>query len=346
MAQSHEEIEACLAVGIPVLFYQGAQRKGAIHYRTAFRGWRKGAHIIVDRPAADTGAQATLREGMDCTLCFVREGSAWAMTTQVMSWDMSGAIQYARLRWPAAIESTQFRQGERVSVQVPCKLKNESGPVVMGTIEDLSLGGCGALVNTAVEKNARLALSCTLPDGTLVKDVWTIVRNCRARHQQHFLGLSFEEGQVAAVNDIAFFVTSQIERLRTGPAAARPRVLVIDTNEEQAGKIIRNLKRREISGFLAHNVVEGFYRLRSVPPSMVLIHQDNNDLPGADTTRLIRMAERNLHVHIVVYGGDESTARDAAKEAGADEYFPASPTLAPDLGAQVARRIQPDIPEA
>lgn len=340
--QSQEEIEACLTVGTPVIFYPGPQRKGVAHYKTVFRGWRRGTHIIADRPATETGVMANLREGMDCTLCFIREGKAWAFSTQVMSWDMSGPIQYTRLRWPLQIESTQFRQGERIEVSLPCKLRPEGGKMVMGTVEDMSQGGCGVHTVHMMEKGARVALSFTFPDGTGVHEVRTVIRNVRPRGNAFFLGLAFEEGQVAAVNDIAFFVTSRIERLRGGlfVTEAAPRVLIIDTNADRAGKILWNLNRRGVEGYIAHNVVEGFYRLRAVPPRMVVVGYDNADLPGSEVTRLIRSSETRRQLHILVYGGEDSAAEEAAKAAGADEHFPACPTLAPDLGAEIAKRVQ------
>lgn len=339
MELGREVLEQLLDVGTLAVFQLLAGHDEEPRYTTVFRGWHRGAHIVLDRPKAPGGAYASLHEGQECVVRFVREGLAYAFQSQVFDWDTRRASPYLRVVWPEKVYSVSFRRSQRIEIRLPCTLHQEGGSVAEAEILDLSTGGCRLRASQSFGEGSAVRLAFTLPDGTVVEGLEATVRSARKVAESEYLGCEFAGGENEVKMAIAFFVTSTLERRRMDVATAKvgQRVLVIDDNAATSKELRKQFEAHGCDVLLAANAVDGMYRLRMSPPSAVLVSQTLRNLPGADVCRLIKSLRDFAELLVYVYGGAGSGLEDAAREAGAKGYVPAGDTLAEDLAGQVLK---------
>ena len=340
MAQDAKEIEQYLSVGAAVLFHTDPNRKDSPRFKTFFRGWRKGSHLMLDRPKAPNGAFVALQEGQPCGIRFLREGEACAFDAQVIDWDTRRFNPYVRISWPREVDHVCFRKFERVKISVPCIVRLE-GNQHRGDIRDMSIGGCAIVTRDEFEREAVLSLDFELPDGTKMSGVEAVVRGVRECPEGHFLGCQFVEDQPAVESDLAFFVTMVLGREQNDAAqTGGRRILVADDNPKMSSRMKRSFEREGFEVVLAGNLVDAMYRLRMAQPRVVAVSEAFADLPGVALCRVLKN-NRDFHdMPVYVFGGSDGALPSQAEEAGATGYYAASVSLAPDMAREISQALK------
>lgn len=333
-------VERLLAVGAVAMLHSEPHRKDGPRFKTIIRGWRKGAHVLLDRPKHESGAFAALNEGQPCVIRYLHEGQACAFDTQVMDWDTRKHAPYMRVTWPTKVEFMSFRRYERVHLQVPVEVSASGGMPLAGELVDLSIGGAGVVVSATVAEGSRVQLNFTLPEGGKLENVAGLVKNVRPAKDGHFLGCEFIENQMAVESDIAFFVSRMIElqRQASGLQAGR-RVLIIAGDPAMSAKLRKQLERQHFDTVMAANLIDAFHRLRAAQPVAVVVDEALPDLAGTEVCRIIRQSSGIEGIQVFVYGGESDTFEAKAQEMGAAAAIAKSPGMAPDIAFAVSRQF-------
>ncbi|MCX5756966.1 MAG: PilZ domain-containing protein [Candidatus Hydrogenedentes bacterium] len=317
---AEQDFEPYLQVGCPVTFQSDPSDKAAPRFSTVIRGWRKPSYILMDRPRV-SGRFAVIHENQPCVVRFVRDGKACAFDTHVLDWDARMHNAYCRVEWPRAFQVVVFRQFERIKLDLPCDLligdDRESGEVV-----DLSIGGCRVATKALVPAHTSLSLSFVLPDGCPVERVQCEVQNVQPVGDVSHLGCKFVEGQICVESNVAFYITTILERTGVRSADAET-ILIIDIAPELALDIRRILQGRGYETLIATGIVDGLARLRLVPPGALLINATLGDLDGLLLTRLVRMTNGLESLPIFLYDGNDPGLDEKAKVLGASGSFSA-----------------------
>ena len=350
MPEQEKDVERFLVVGNAIMFHTEPNRKDGPRHKTVVRGWRKGDHILLDRPKSPLGGHVPLTENQPCVMRFLVEGRACAFDSYVLNWEVSRQHPCMRIRWPKSVQFVNFRKFERLRVQIPSTVQWAEGGATDEEILDISIGGCRIQSTHGSSEGSLLQMTFTLPDGTHLEGLKSRVCSVRQEGERFLLGCRFEEGQEYDVNDVAFFVTSTLDRQRFVESEARAvqRILIMDDNEEIGSRLKRRFEQRGFETLLAGNVVDGMCRLRLLPPCAVMVSQTMKDLPGLTICRIIRNLPEFKTTLLYLYGGEDSELPESAREAGADSYFPPVITMAPDLvlaASQVLAQRQPKVSE-
>jgi len=311
-----KDLEAYLNVGCPLVLHPEPFQASAPRYATRVRGWSKLSYLLIDRPRINNRF-AAIRENQPCIVRFLHNGLACAFDTIILDWDTRQYHSYCRISWPTNVETVSFRKFERVRAEIPCDFEynNEKHS---GIIEDISIGGCRVRTSVSVENDTLLKMDLSLPDGCILEQINAVVKNVRSVGEEFLLGCQFEEDQPEVESDIAFFVTTVLER---GEARTpdRLRIIIIDENRTIA-TVLRNLfEQKGMEVFSAACTVDGLSRLRLGSPDAVLISENMSDLPGIDSVRLIRATKGFETLPVYLYGGFLSA--EEVTKTGATFYF-------------------------
>lgn len=311
-----KDLEPYLNVGCPLVLHPEPFEASAPRYTTCVRGWSKSSYLLIDRPRINNRF-AAIRENQPCIVRFLYNGLACAFDTMVLDWDTRQYHSYCRIGWPTKFQTVSFRKFERVRAQISCSFLYGRNKYT-GTIEDISIGGCRIRTSCQTETNSRIELDLSLPDGCVLEQIQADVKNVRSVGGEFLLGCRFEEDQPEVESDIAFYVTTVLERgeVRT---TERPRILVIDDNRT-VSMVLRNLfEQKGIEVLPASATLDGLSMLRLSPPDALLISQRMTDLPGIDSARLIRATRGLENLPVFLYGGD--IPADEIAKAGVTLHF-------------------------
>ncbi len=335
-------MEMMFSVGLDVMVFVGPAKRNSPRYITVLRGWRKGSHIILDRPKVPEGSFVALQEGLRCTIQFVREGMACSFEAEVIDWDNRRFNPYLRLRWPSAMRSASFRRFERIKMNVPCTLLRE-GVQSEGKLSDLSAGGGSVRVDRAFPAGTLLDISFSLPDGCAVNKVRAIVRSVQSRGGHSVMGCEFEPGQEAVENDIAFYAMMALATLRGDMEGGGTVLRVLAAEHETALSldIRRVFEKAGFSVFVADNLVDAMYRLRMSAPVAVLVNQGFSDLAGTEFCRILKSNPDFAQMPVYVYGGKEAGLAKRVMQAGGAHYFPESAGLFETMANTLAKAHAP-----
>ncbi|MFP4500690.1 MAG: PilZ domain-containing protein [Candidatus Hydrogenedentota bacterium] len=340
MPLAYKDLERFLEIGNTFILHTAPSCKNGPRHKTVLRGWRKGAHLLLDRPKTDTGMFVALQEGQPCVFRFLYEGFACAFDAIILDWDTRRSNPYLRVQWPSQIQHLQFRKFERVKIQTEASISYGGSNRVAGEIRDISMGGCGVFTrNRPPEGIKEIGLSFSLPDGMHLENVVSEVRTARPAPSGYFIGCEFKAGQESVENDISFYVTTCLSRGGGIDSVGRS-VLVLESESDLAGRIRKNLERQNLDVFVAPTTIDGMCRLRTSAPDVLLISADMKDLPGIETCRLVKTTKDFDDLKVYVYGGDPATIEPQANKLGLDGYFPPSKTLAPDIAFEIGKSMK------
>ncbi|MCX5771566.1 MAG: PilZ domain-containing protein [Candidatus Hydrogenedentes bacterium] len=311
-----KDLELYLNVGCPLVLHPEPFAASAPRFTTCVRGWSKSSYLLIDRPRINNRF-AAIRENQPCIVRFLYNGLACAFDTMILDWDTRQYHSYCRISWPTKFQTVSFRKFERVRAQIPCSFQY-GGNRYTGLIEDISIGGCRIRTSCQMENNTTIEVDLSLPDGCVLEQIRAAVKNVRSAGSEFLLGCQFEEDQPEVESDIAFYVTTVLERgeVRT---TERQRVLIIDDNRTVA-MVLRNLfEQKGVEVLPASATLDGLSRLRLSSPDAVLISQRMTDLPGIESARLVRATKGLENLPIYLYGGD--IPPDEIKRAGVTLHF-------------------------
>lgn len=339
MSMEEKDIESFLEVGALLMFHTDPNRKDGPRYKTILRGWRKGAHVLLDRPKTDTGLFVAVQEAQQCVIRFIKEGQACAFDAIVIDWDARRNYPYLRITWPQSLQYVLFRKHERLKIELPCMVFFPDGTSSTGEIRDISAGGCGVVCtgSTPLELE-QLKLAFELSDGVRVEDVQTTVRSVRKTNDGAMYGCEFMPNQPRVQNDITFFVTSRLEWRRSGEKTTGVHVVLVGGDVDFVGRLRRGFERKNVEVVAAPGVVDALCQIRGTSTQALLVAEDLRDLPVANLCRLVRLTHGLERLPLFVFGGN-GNARDSLLESGATGYFPASPSLAPDMVFEIGKAL-------
>jgi len=320
MSSRITEVEGLLAVGLPAIFHPEPNRKDSPRYHAFIRGWQEGQYVFLELRMG-TNRNLVFRQMDKCVVRFLRDGLACAFDAQLIDWQVSRQTPFFRVSWPKKISYISVRKHERIDVDLACTIHDEKGAEFHGALRDLSASGCGLLSFQAADPGARLKIAFELPDGSAVDDATAIVRSARSTPEGNFLGCEFDESEVEARQSCDFYVSTSLARSRKG-AEESLSVLLIDPDERDEAS--KSLQREGYAVTKVDNVVDGFFRLRLVRPSALLVNYDVGPIHmnGIDVCRAVKYTRGLDTLPIFVFGGEGGNLKDEAIQAGAAAYFP------------------------
>ncbi|NIA14190.1 MAG: hypothetical protein GWP08_08915 [Nitrospiraceae bacterium] len=327
-----QDTESVLAVGSPAVFRSDPLRATGPRYSTAFRGWRKANYILIDKPTI-LGRNAAIREGQDCLVQYVRDGTVCSFPSTVFDWTTRSHNAYCRIAWPESVRMESFRKHERVSADSPCQVYLGDA-LLEGVVLDVSIGGCRCVASEPLPLGTTGEITFTLPDGSLVERAWFTVRNVReGAGAMWSMGLEFDPSQFLVQNTVAFCVMSVLGRARTD-AVTSHRVLVIDDNPEMGEILCQQLRRKGYDVFSANGPIDGFHRLYSGSVQILLLRQGLRAMDGLTACRAIQASSMFQSLALYVYGGAGDCTNEELREAGVRTCFPPS-TSPPEIADAV-----------
>ncbi len=316
-----DKVEQFLKVGEPVYFHSSPNGEGSFRTKTCIRGWQEDHSIMLDLPVAENDRPLFLRKEQSCIVRFLHEGEACGFSTQVIDWDTSRSATWMRVRWPGGVETVGVRKHERIETKVPCKVTREDSTQLDGHIADLSAGGCCIYVPVSVPVSSIIMISFELPDGTRVENKRAVVRNCKKRKNEMSVGCQFLDKDTG--EDVSYFVSSAIDRIRTVIGQPQKQILVLETKAEIVEGLRMAIDALDYDVVAPNGIVDCFYRLRMSRPRMLMLSYHHEELNCLDICRIIRKTRGLESLPIFVYGGPDEL-KDDAKKAGATSYLPSA----------------------
>ena len=341
-----KQLESLLRVGAAVVFQADPSHEMSPRFSTFIRGWEAGKYVILDRIQAGTERVMPVSEGQQCAVRFVHDGEACAFCSSVVDWNSWRDAGWIRVRWPEEMETVPFRKHHRVNVSLPCKLFQNGTEIGDGEVVDVSIGGCGILTSVDLHFGSQVAVTFFLPNGVQIQNAEFSVRNVRQRsHVQRFLGCEFRAGQEQAQNEIAAFVVAELRPGNGGRGKAACGILLIEDNTETRNALFARLKQSGYEAAGVSTAIEGFCRLFTSRPSLLIVSQEQKDLPGLDIVRAAKANPTFATLPIFLYGGRDEALKERALEAGAARYFPSTDAVINVCNAVVAWGARGDMRE-
>jgi CheY-like chemotaxis protein len=321
MSSSAEDVARCLEVGrAAVLQPVTEDGKGKFRIKGFIRGWQRGRYVLLDVPTRDL--PTNVRPEVPCVVRFLNEGTACGFRATVLDTRSVGHEQYVRVTWPAEISFSRVRRHERVEVSIPCKATNQDGLEISATILDLSFGGCRIEFAEGVVEGDALALCFVLPDASVIDGLRVSCRNVAGPTGRHSAGCVFSDGQDASLQDINFYVTTTLDRMR-GQVPSLPRVLIIERNARVVRFLQGWFEQRGYEAVVSSEGVDGIFLLRMSRPDAMLVNVAFPGLPGPEICRTVKASERFKDLTVLAYGEESEEQRRRALDAGASFYISA-----------------------
>ena len=321
LVEEEDQIEKLMQVGMMVVIHTDPEYHTERRYRSFVRGWHCPFHIVIDRPQS-ANRPAPLREDQPCVIRFAVEGRACAFDTHILDWENKHEAAYCRVAWPEKVEVASFRKHQRIPVMIPCTIDLHTGQRIKGEIQDLSIGGCRVRAESQVEEGFDVKLGFSLPDGSTLKDVVTIVRSVHPIDDECVLGCQFEEGQESVNDGISFCIATMLDHERIhGNKRSTDHILIIDNNPESNKALRQVLEGEKWNVFTASNTLDGLMRLRLLPPAALIVNQNQGDLSGTDITRLVKSSRGYEFLPVFILGSADATTKEEAIQAGAMAFF-------------------------
>jgi len=339
LARESIDVESFLRVGCTLLMQSAPARADAPRFGSVLRGWRNGAHLLIDRPQTQSGAPAALQEGKHYVVRFVHEGLACAVESTLLDWDPRSAHSTCRLSWPNTISFTSFRQHERVTLAEACQVTWADGRRGAGQLRDLSLGGCGFVTSDPIAEGEQVSLCIELPDGSRLSKAHFMVRNIREARDGALVGCSLVPGQARVEGAIAIFLSNALHRGLSAESNRAGSILVLEPDGEQADRIHRAFKIRDLQVILEENVVDGIFRLKRNLPVGLAVSVGLSDLPVDTFCELIRGYESFRNLSIVLYGASAEEGEALALRLGVDGHVAAGVSMFPNLALEMSKVI-------
>ncbi|QSA97403.1 flagellar brake protein [Methylococcus sp. EFPC2] len=299
MAEYRRDIEAFLAVDEPVLLQLKVASQSGQRYRSVVRGWVKSQYIMLDRPR--TEAHYVYMERRDrCVVRFVTQGKACGFESTILDWDERPHISYCLVAWPESLELVAFRKSQRIDLFVPCRVTLE-GKEFEGEVRDLSLDGCRVSTAVVVANNEKVELAFTLPNGIPVERLRANIRNTHVTDAGSVFGCEFLGNQEYVQSDLAFYVAATLER-PTADHKVAPRLLIVEQNQERVAQLRKAFTDKGWHVFNTPSSIEALLRLRMMPPTAVLVSQEQSDVAGVQFMDLLKAARWVETIPVYFYG--------------------------------------------
>jgi len=323
-----KELPGLLEVGLTALLFHDPNNSPKSATRAKFEGWRKGDYVSLDIVLEENRSRI-FREGGAAIVRFVSDGSVYAFSTKFMDGRADFRDPTIRVLWPDEVKVMSLRQYQRVELNLPCFITHDTTKSEAELL-DISEGGCRIATRDDYKVGDTLHLGFTLPDGSILHDVVSTVRNVDTEGKETMAGLSFDELSEKQKADIEFFVTSTILGGRTNTEGV-PVILFLGEKRDEISAVESALQD---GGFMvSHGVgaIEGFSKLRALTPSVLLVGENQADLPPESIIETVRATPFFAELPIVTYGAGLSAKKDQLGVQGHLENVADADTLIAEL---------------
>ncbi len=287
MGEHRTDIETFLAIDGPVSLQLAVTRRSGQRYRSIVRGWVKSRYIMLDRPRTDARF-LHMERGERCVVRFLTQGNACGFESTLLDWDTRPHISYCLVAWPESLDLVAFRKSQRIDLYVPCHILYD-GKKHEAEVRDLSINGCRVSAPIVVTNNEMIELTFTLPDGIPLEGLRAYVRNAHPTDTGSFFGCEFIENQEHIQSDLAFYVAATLDRSSTDHKVA-PRVLIVEQDQERIAPLRQAFTDKGWHFFATPSSIEALLRLRMMPPTAVLVNQEQSDVAGVQFMDLLKAA--------------------------------------------------------
>ena len=333
MAMTTAEIEQHLSVGLPTTVQFLSGNFGPNNHKSFIRGWQPGRYVMLDRPVVDEH-HLSPPHGELCSLCFLSEGVVCGFKGAVLDLGAHAAAAELHVAWPSELTMVRVRKYERAVTAIRCSVCVGDAPErQVVELHDVSMGGCALLFPNEIPVGATIRVWCVLPDGFSLDGVAVTVRRRWAANDGFLHGCRFEYPEPSLQDNIQLLVADTLERIRA-PDNPIFRVLIVDPREVVTDAIGAEVAKKGYRTIAAHDIIDGFYRLRANLPRVLLLAQEQAPLSGIEICRLVKSVHGFRTLPVIIYGR-KADLFDLAKSAGAVGYFTTE-----YLTEQVARLVQ------
>lgn len=323
-------IDKCLHVGQHVIFYPESQRVGKHRMEAVIRGWQTGNYILLE-VRMEHERSLVFHDGVECSLRFLYEGTAYAIEANLLSWKVSRREPHIRISWPRSVRSAAIRRQERLAVNIPCTIRHD-GIATQGVIHNLSSGGCGITAACNAIPGSLFHVEFSLPDGIKIDGAPILVRTCKPfRNGEQYLGCSFRPGQHPGLTDIHFFVGTSVLRMRQQTGEG-PQYLIVGSDNETMVDLRDSLDPTECLVVTAASLLDALVHARLIVPAFILIQYDWGGPTALDACRILRASPAHTQVPIFVFGKPAGSGGHSGQplhekliKAGATDYYPELP---------------------
>ncbi len=324
-----------LSVGLVATIHLAGRTAPVHRYLTSIRGWRKDSYITLDLPIV-SARYVPIKKDMECVVRFFADGRACGFDARVISVNASIENPYLQVAWPDACECITIRRFERIATHIPGTVMVDGNVARKCEVVDISAGGCRLLTDFAANPGSLLRLSFALPDATWLENVKTFVRSVKRMADRNSLGCEFAEDEKTAQTSSGFYVSSTLQRLRSSSDATNRRLLIIEKDDSVVEVIRAALEAKGYEVISARNVVDGFFRLRMLPPRALLLNYNLTDLRPLEIFRLLRQSTDFQRLPVFIYGGQDPELAKKAPAIGLTGYI-SSENMLQELAKALAR---------
>lgn len=192
--------EAILPIGDPIQIEWDEKK-----YISVLRGALFSKYVLIDIPEK-FGKKVTFDYSAVLLIRFLVSGTVYGFKTGITG--VYKHPQIMSLEYPQNIENHTLRKSDRMNVMLPVRINsnNLKEPVEGATI-DLSTIGTMMVINGEedFEKDDRVTISISLPDGTNIESVACDVCNSRKEDGKTFFGVKFHDSKDSAVKSVVNF---------------------------------------------------------------------------------------------------------------------------------------------
>lgn len=295
--------------------------QSAKRYRTTLRGWEANRKLFLV-VAADAEKIPARMMNQEAVFRFLHEGHACAFKATVIRGTSaeSGRFGEIQVAWPENIETVQVRRSPRVNVDYPCTLHWGGCAPVLGTILDLSEGGCSIelVVETPPCIGADVELAFRLPGELPVTDISATVKSLIQRGEAWRLGCEFRKMDDVTAGNIRLTVVEVLSSKRSGGCT----VVVLSESTDNLREMIASLRTDGIESMVAVSILSIGYLLLSRQVNALVIFDGAREITTLDLCRLVRATPRIEGLPILVVGEVDRENNACLMSAGATACIP------------------------
>ncbi len=315
------DVESLLSVGKAVVAYFGSLGDQGAMYKCMVRGWNRGGYILIELPEPEH-IPPVMEPGTEVLMKLRHEGHTWHCATDLLDVWQTPASPHFRAAWPDHADRMFVRRWERIDTAVECNVVTETGDWLKGQIRDLGGGGCRVILRSAPEAGSRVYLSFTLPNGSTLEDIESMVRSASPFGQGAVIGCQFLDTTGNTEREVDLFVSAKLEETRRRHLRGQKRMLIIEPSPKVAAALRGSLEKRGFDCATAAGLVDGCALLRSLLPDALMINHEQGYISGFELCRIIKGTPGFRRLPVFIYGPEDASLVARAKDVSAAGYVP------------------------
>lgn len=308
---ANTDIRSFLSVGAFVMVKIVRDSKQEDRFFSHIRGWRDGDYILMDLPEG-----LLLRKDNPCVVQFLSGGVVCGFRSILADGGTVRSPQF-RIFWPSALETVELRTNERTEIGAFCEVTLPCGDTLEGRIHDLSVQGCGLILDEKLPKHIKVTVSLDSGKGFVFRELCGLVRNATSKGRGFLIGCAFVQLDLHVKQKLDFFLATLSANLRMADNGLK-RILVYAPDVQLLQRMVSVLANHGYEPVPASCIVDVFHYLRLQRPKAVIAGLDSSEFAGPDFSRIIRHTEGIESLPIVLVGDAASPLGLQAVKQGAD----------------------------